>query len=411
MNTDTNHPANFASQATLLVSRMTREEKAAFVSGATFWSTESLPRLGLDQAALMSDGPIGLRKQAEGSDHLGLSGSLPATCFPAGVNIGNTWDRALAHELAGALAEECLVNDVAVILGPAMNMKRSPLCGRNFEYFSEDPHLAGVLATAYVKGAQEKGVGTSVKHFAANNQEFGRMRIDTRVDERTLRELYLPAFQRAITEAQPWTVMSAYNQINGAFCSENEWLLQKVLREEWGFQGAVVSDWGAVKNRVTGVACGLDLEMPTSGTVNDRRLLAALRSGTLDEAKLDQCVVRVVSLLLAAAHTRQSKVSVLHATRLSGVGALGRTGAAVCVENLHRNVCASSPVDGRPCVVVRASSPVRRRPCIVASASSPVRHTSCEQAVQCELSACFLAGAPHAACVAASFGASACRRS
>ena len=182
-----NHPADFAAQAAVLVARMTREDRNAFVSGASFWSTEQLARLGLDHAALMSDGPIGLRKQADAADHLGLSGSLPATCFPAGVNIGNTWDHTLAHDLAGALADECLDKDVSVILGPAMNMKRSPLCGRNFEYFSEDPLLAGVLASAYVNGAQAKGIGTSVKHFAANNQEFGRMRVDTRVDERTLR--------------------------------------------------------------------------------------------------------------------------------------------------------------------------------------------------------------------------------
>ncbi len=261
-----NHPKDFASQAAVLVARMSREEKAAFVSGGSFWTTGTLDRLGLDQPAVMSDGPIGLRKQADAADHLGLGGSLPATCFPAGVNLGSTWDRALMHELASALADECLDKDVSVILGPAMNMKRSPLCGRNFEYFSEDPYLTGELATAYVKGAQAKGIGTSVKHFAANNQEYGRMRVDTRVDERTLRELYLPAFERVVLDAQPWTVMSAYNQINGAYCSENEWLLETVLRKEWGFAGAVISDWGAVKDRVTGVASGLDLEMPTSGT-------------------------------------------------------------------------------------------------------------------------------------------------
>ena len=303
------HPADFVSQAALLVAKMSREEKAAFVSGGSFWTTKTLVHLGLDQPAVMSDGPIGLRKQANAADHLGLGGSLPATCFPAGVNLGNSWDRALVHELASALADECLNKDVSVILGPAMNMKRSPLCGRNFEYFSEDPYLAGELAVAYVKGAQAKGIGTSVKHFAANNQEYGRMRVDTRVDERTLREIYLSAFERVVRDAQPWSVMSAYNQVNGAYCSENEWLLETVLRNEWGFEGAVVSDWGAVKDRVKGVGSGLDLEMPTSGTVNDKKLLAALSSGALGEAQLDKCVTRVVALVLAARQTRAHKVT------------------------------------------------------------------------------------------------------
>ena len=302
------HPSDFASQAALLVSRMSLEEKASFASGGSFWNSKTLTHNGVEQVAVMSDGPVGLRKQADAADHLGLGGSLPATCFPAGVNLGTSWDCALMRELAGALADECLDKDVSVILGPAINMKRSPLCGRNFEYLSEDPYLAGELATAYVHGAQAKGIGTSVKHFAANNQEYGRMRVDTRVDERTLRELYLPAFERVVVDAKPWTLMSAYNQINGAFCSENAWLLDQVLRREWGFSGSVISDWGAVKERVTGIASGLDLEMPTSGGVNDRKLVAAVQSGALDEALLDACATRVVSLMLAATHTRKQKV-------------------------------------------------------------------------------------------------------
>ena len=299
------HPYAFASDAAALVSQMTLDEKVAFCSGDTFWNTAGCARLGLKPVAV-SDGPIGLRKQAEGSDHLGLGAAVPATCFPSGVNLGSSWDTSLVQEMASHVARECRAKDVTVVLGPAINMKRSPLCGRNFEYFSEDPFLAGELAAAYVAGCQSQDVGTSVKHFAANNQEFGRMRIDTRVDERTLRELYLPAFERAVVSEQPWTIMAAYNQINGAFCTENEWLLSKVLREEWAFQGLVVSDWGGCKDRVAGISRGNDLEMPSSGGFNDRKLAAAVRAGELDEATLDVAVIRVVSLLLAAKSARRT---------------------------------------------------------------------------------------------------------
>ena len=303
--TSASHPHAFAAEAGNLVAKMTLDEKTAFCSGASFWSTEGCARLGLAPVHV-SDGPVGLRKQPEGSDHLGLGGSIPATCFPAGVNLGSSWDVSLVREMAECVARECRAKDVSVILGPAINMKRSPLCGRNFEYFSEDPYLTGELAAAYVQGAQECGVGTSVKHFAANNQEFGRMRIDTRVDERTLRELYLPAFERAVVAAQPWTIMAAYNQINGHYCTESSWLLSKVLRHDWGFRGLVVSDWGGVKDRVAGVAHGMDLEMPTSGGINDRKLRAAVRAGALPEKDLDVAVTRIVSLLLAAQHARSA---------------------------------------------------------------------------------------------------------
>ena len=299
------HPHDFTSEAKTLVAQLTVEEKAAFCSGKSFWKTEGCERLDLLPAAV-SDGPVGLRKQAEGSDHLGLGGALPATCFPAGVNLGSTWDPSLVEEMAGALANECLAQDVSLILGPAINMKRSPLCGRNFEYFAEDPYLAGILTAAYVRGCQARGVGACVKHFAANNQEHGRMRVDTRVDERTLREIYLPAFERAVKEEQPWAIMSAYNQINGQFCSENSWLLDQVLRKKWGYKGFVVSDWGAVKDRVPGIVAGLDLEMPASGGINDRKVLAAVQNGELKEADLDKVVTRTVSFLLAADRARDA---------------------------------------------------------------------------------------------------------
>ena len=295
------HPSDFSTEASALVSRMTLEEKVGFCSGKSFWGTAGCERLGLPPLHV-SDGPVGLRKQSGEADHLGLGVALPATCFPSGANLGSSWDPSLIEEMAAALARECRAHDVAVILGPAINMKRSPLCGRNFEYFAEDPFLAGELAAAYVRGAQALGVGTSVKHFAANNQEYGRMRVDTRVDERTLRELYLPAFERAIVGSKPWTLMSAYNQINGHFCSESAWLLTTLLRESWGFEGVVVSDWGAVKDRVAGVACGCDLEMPASGGLNDTRVLEAIASGELRHEQLDLSVARIVSLLLAAKH-------------------------------------------------------------------------------------------------------------
>ena len=273
---------------------MNLDEKASCCSGSGFWHLQGIERLGLPRV-VVSDGPHGLRRQLEGSDHLGLGESVPATCFPAGVSLACSWDVALCREMAERLGKEALAAGVSVVLGPAVNMKRSPLCGRNFEYYSEDPYLAGEFACAYVAGLQSQGVGASVKHFAANNQEFSRMRVDTVVDERTLREIYLPAFERAVGGAQPWTIMSAYNRLNGRYCSESAWLLQHVLRDGWGFEGLVVSDWGGIHSRVAGVPRGADLEMPTSGGVNDRRVAAAVRSGVLSEEALDVVVKRVVS--------------------------------------------------------------------------------------------------------------------
>jgi beta-glucosidase len=293
------HPSDLADEAKRLVAQMTLKEKAGFCSGADFWHLKSLERLGLRQI-MVSDGPHGLRKQAETSDHLGMGVSVPATCFPAAGTLASAWDPELCQQMGEALAKECAAEDVAVILGPGINIKRNPLCGRNFEYFSEDPLLAGVLAAAFIRGVQSQGVGCSLKHFAANNQETFRMVVDTRVDERTLRELYLPAFERAVTEAQPWTVMCGYNRLNGVWCSDHRWLLTTVLREQWGFRGLVVSDWAGTNDRVAGVTAGMDLEMPSSGGVNDRRVERAVSGGALEEASLDAVAVRVVSLVLAA---------------------------------------------------------------------------------------------------------------
>lgn len=245
---------------------------------------------------MLTDGPHGLRKQRAEADHLGLADSVPATCFPPAVALGSSFDPELAERVGMALGVESSIEDVAVLLGPGVNIKRSPLCGRNFEYFSEDPLVSGVLGSAWVRGVQSQGVGASLKHFAANNQETDRLRVSSDVDERTLREIYLRAFQRVVQEAQPWTVMCSYNRINGVYASEDPWLLTSVLRDEWGFTGVVVSDWGAVNDRVAALVAGLDLEMPSTGGRSDAQVVAAVRSGRLEESLVDRAAGRVAAL-------------------------------------------------------------------------------------------------------------------
>lgn len=291
-------------QAAAIVAQMSLEEKAAFCSGRDFWHLEACERLDLP-SVMLTDGPHGLRKQAGSTDHLGLNASVPATCFPTASALASSWNTELVREVGVALGEQCVAEDVAVLLGPGMNIKRHPLCGRNFEYFSEDPLLSGELAAAMIQGIQSRGVGTSVKHYAVNNQEQWRMFVDAIVDERTLREIYLRGFEIAVRKAQPWTVMCAYNRVNGTYCSEHEWLLNQVLREEWGFEGLVVTDWGAINDRVRGIAAGLDLEMPASGGINDARIVAAVRAGELPESELDRSVSRIVSLVLMGADLRE----------------------------------------------------------------------------------------------------------
>ncbi|WP_091229984.1 glycoside hydrolase family 3 C-terminal domain-containing protein [Microbacterium sp. 3J1] len=280
-------------------SDLTLEEKASLTSGADFWTTKALGRIGLP-SIMMTDGPHGLRKQAGGSDHLGLASSVPATCFPPAVGIGSSFDPEIIERVGAAIAVEAAIEDVAVVLGPGINIKRSPLCGRNFEYFSEDPIVSGVLGAASVRGVQSRGVGTSLKHFAANNQEFDRMRASSDVDPRPLHEIYLRGFERVVRDAQPWTVMCSYNRINGVYASEDPWLLTQVLREDWGFEGLVVSDWGAVNDRVAGVAAGLDLEMPSSGGRTDAQLVAAVHAGDLAEGVLDTAAQRAIDLVRKA---------------------------------------------------------------------------------------------------------------
>lgn len=279
-----------------IVSQMTLEEKAGMCSGKDFWHLKSVERLGIPEV-MVSDGPHGLRKQAENADHLGINESIKAVCFPTACATACSFDRDLLEEMGSALGKECQAENVSVLLGPAVNIKRSPLCGRNFEYFSEDPYLAGQMAKAHIQGVQKEGVGTSIKHFAANNQEYHRMSASSEVDERTLREIYLAAFETPIKEAKPKTVMCSYNQINGVFASEDPWLLDEVLRKEWGYEGYVMSDWGAVNERVPGLKAGLELEMPASGGETDRQIVEAVKNGTLKEEILDRAVERILNVI------------------------------------------------------------------------------------------------------------------
>lgn len=310
-------------QAAALVAQMTTAEKARLCSGRDFWHLEGVERLGLEPV-MVTDGPHGLRKQVQDADHIGLNKSVPATCFPTACALAASWDVDLLRQIGVALGEECAAEHVTVLLGPGLNIKRHPLCGRNFEYFSEDPLLTGKIAAAMVQGVQSQGVGTSIKHFAVNNQEHGRMYVDAIVDERTLREIYLRGFEIAVREAQPWTVMCAYNRVNGTYCSEHDWLLNKVLRDEWGFEGLVMTDWGATNDRVRGIPAGLDLEMPGSGGVNDTLVGRAVDTGYLKPADLDQAVERNVALSLLGGDLQSAE----HAVDLQAHHALAHRAVA-----------------------------------------------------------------------------------
>lgn len=287
-----------------LISQMTLKEKASLCSGKDFWHLKSIERLGLPEI-MVCDGPHGLRKQNAENKKVGIGNSYPATCFPTAVTTACSWDRDLIYKMGQALAEECLQHGVSVLLGPGVNMKRSPLCGRNFEYFSEDPELAGEMGAAFIAGVQSKGIGTSLKHFAGNSQEMKRMTSNSIIDERALREIYLRAFEKAVKKSQPWTVMNAYNLLNGTYCSENDRLQNKVLRDEWGFKGAVVSDWGAVNDRIAGLNAGNDLEMPSSGGVNDAKIVEAVKCGVIDETTLDERVDKLIDIILKGAANKK----------------------------------------------------------------------------------------------------------
>lgn len=279
-----------------LVNELTLEEKASLCSGADFWHTKAIDRLNIP-AAMVSDGPHGIRKQESLADHMGVAESIKAIGFPTASAMACSFDRDLLHKVGDALGEECVAEDLAVLLGPGINMKRSPICGRNFEYYSEDPVVAGELGAAFVNGVQEHGVGTSLKHFATNNQEWRRMSISAEIDERTLREIYLAAFETVVKKAQPWTIMCSYNRINGVYSCENDWLLNKVLRDEWGFKGLVMTDWGAMDERVPSLKAGLDLEMPDCHGETDKLIVKAVQSGELEESVLDTAVERILTMV------------------------------------------------------------------------------------------------------------------
>lgn len=280
-----------------LVAQMTLSEKASLCSGADFWHTKGIERLGLP-SIMVTDGPHGLRKQEAAADHLGLNASVKAVCFPAGCAMAASFDRQAAETLGETLGEECQSEDVGIILGPAMNIKRSPLCGRNFEYYSEDPYLASETGTAYVRGVQSKHVGTSPKHFCANNQEYHRMTSDSKMDERTEREIYLAAFEGVVKQAKPWSIMNSYNKVNGTYMCENKKMLHNVLRDEWGFDGFVMTDWGAMDDRVQALDAGCNLEMPYGGPDNDKAVEEAVKTGKLSEETLDQSCKEIVRRVL-----------------------------------------------------------------------------------------------------------------
>jgi len=291
-----------------LINQMTLEEKASLMSGKDFWQTMDIERLGIN-SMFLADGPHGIRKQAEAADHLGLNESIPATCFPTAATVANSWNEELGEKIGQYLGKEAAAQQVNVLLGPGINMKRNPLCGRNFEYFSEDPYHTGKMAASYIKGIQSHGVSACVKHFAVNNQEERRMSIDTIVDERTLREIYLTAFEMAIKEGDTKTVMSAYNMLNGTYTNENQHLMQEILRDEWGFDGVVVTDWGGSNDRVAGLLAGNELEMPTTAGETNIDIVQAVKEGLIEEDVLDENVDRLLELAFTTEEALQKSRS------------------------------------------------------------------------------------------------------
>ncbi|KXP09927.1 glycosyl hydrolase [Tsukamurella pulmonis] len=326
---------------TVSAADLSLEDRARLLTGADFWTTAQAPGV---PSIVLTDGPHGVRRQTGGSDHLGLNAAAPATCFPPAVAVGSSWNPDLARRIGAAVAAEARALGVAVVLGPGVNIKRHPLCGRNFEYYSEDPLLAGALGAAQVQGLQDGGAGASVKHFALNNQETERMRVSVDADPRTVREIYLPAFERIVREASPATVMCSYNRIDGVHASENHWLLTSVLREDWGYDGLVVSDWGAVHDRVAAVRAGLDLEMP-HGPHSAAKVIAAVQAGELDETVVTRAAQRVIDL------TRWAPSDDEPAPDLDAHHALAREAAAECAV-LLRNENAALPLGSGSVAVI-----------------------------------------------------------
>ncbi len=288
-----------------LISKLTLEEKAALLQGKTTWTTQDVPRLGIP-SLFVADGPHGMRRQAGSADHLGLNTSIPATCFPTAATMANSWDEDLGQLLGQALGEEAAAQGVGIVLGPGLNIKRSPLCGRNFEYFSEDPYLAGKMAASYIRGIQRQGVGACPKHFAANSQELRRQSVDSVVDERTLREIYLTNFEIAVKEGRPKAIMTSYNPVNGTYANENSHLLTDILREEWGFSGFVMSDWGGDNDHIAGVQAGSNLVMPNPGFGCAQQLVDAVKSGQVDESVLDQRLKELLPVIFSTVEAVES---------------------------------------------------------------------------------------------------------
>ncbi len=291
-----------------LIQQMTLEEKASLMSGKDFWQTQDIQRLGIP-SMFLADGPHGIRRQAVAADKLGLNAGVPATCYPTVATVANSWNTDLGERVGEYLGEEAVFQNVNVLLGPGINMKRNPLCGRNFEYFSEDPYLAGKMAAGYIRGIQSQGVSACVKHFAVNNQEERRMSIDTVLDERTLREIYLTAFEIAIKEGHTKALMSSYNKLNGTYANENTHLMQDILRGEWGYGGTVITDWGGSNDRLSGLLAGNELEMPTTAGETDKEIVEAVSSGQLDESVLDENVDRLLDLIFTTGEARRGSVA------------------------------------------------------------------------------------------------------
>ncbi|MCC6639694.1 MAG: glycoside hydrolase family 3 C-terminal domain-containing protein [Deltaproteobacteria bacterium] len=373
-------PARLDARVRDLVSKLTLDEKASLLSGDSTWTTRAIPRLGIPSIWL-ADGPHGLRK-APGPNDVGAGTAVPATCFPTASALACAFDEDLARRVGEAIGREARANEVDVVLGPGVNLQRSPLGGRSFEYMGEDPLLTGTLAAAFVDGVQSQGVGACVKHFAANEQETGRMWCSSEVDERTLRELYLRPFEIAVTRARPLAVMSAYNRVNGLFASEHPWLLRDVLRGEWGFDGFVVSDWGAVDDRAAGVGAGLHLEMPSSGAVGPAEVIDAVRAGRLAESRVDEVVGELLACVLRAAETRDAAPP--PAFDAAAHHALAREAAASCLV-LLRNEGDTLPLDPATRSKVAIIGRFARSPRFQGGGSSqvvPARTTSAWEALE-----------------------------
>lgn len=357
-----------------LVRELSLREKVSLTSGATAWTTRSLRGV---PSVVLSDGPHGLRRPAEGADEFGMSGSRPATCFPPAVALGSSWDPDLVRRVGSALGAEARAAGVGVVLGPGINLKRSPLCGRNFEYLSEDPLITGVLGSALVAGIQSQGVGASVKHFAANNAEHERFRSSSELAPRPLRELYLRAFHRIVTEQQPWTVMAAYNKINGVYATEHPWLLTALLRGEWGFTGLVVSDWGAVDDPVSAIGAGLDLIMPSTGGRSDAVIIDAVERGALVEAAVDRAAGRVLELADRAAAGAAGPAPRFDRDRHH---ALAREAAGKSIV-LLRNVDGILPLDPAGSESIAVIGELAREPRFQGAGSSMINPTRLDRAL------------------------------